>query len=149
MSIEIAKQLHAEHVTPKLGSPVGAKPEDVEALERRLGFCLPQDYRDFLLWMGCDYEGIFRGSAWFIDCVFANKEVLRGLLQEAGSRYVLKDSHLVFFTHQGYMAAWFDTESSDRNPECWFMNDSMTEPHVTGLFSYALLKDIESLAPPL
>jgi hypothetical protein len=40
---------------------------------------------------GCDYEGIFRGSAWFIDCLFANKNVLRSLLEEAGSRYAFKD----------------------------------------------------------
>ena len=131
MSIESAKQFHASHVAPKLGAPVGATPDDVEALERRLGLPLPQSYKDYLLWMGRDYKGIFRGSAWFIDSIYSNKETLRSLLEEAGSRYVLKESHLVFFTHQGYMAAWFDSESSEQDPDCWFMNDSMTEATVS------------------
>ncbi len=100
-------------------------------------------------WMGRDYKGIFRGSAWFIDSIYSNKETLRSLLEEAGSRYVLKESHLVSFTHQGYMAAWFDSESSEQDSDCWFMNHSMTEPNETGLFSEALLKDLSGLAPQL
>lgn len=149
MSIESAKLFHASHVAPIKGEPFGATPEEVDALERRLGLPIPHDYKEFLLWMGRDYHGIFCGSAWFIDTIFANKETLRDLLEEVGSRYVLKESHLVFFTHQGYMATWFDLETSEQDPECWFINDSMTEPVKTGFFSAELLKDLAGLAPLL
>ena len=52
MSIEPAKQCHTTDVEPKPGAPVGAGQPEVDALERKLGFALPQIYRDELLWMG-------------------------------------------------------------------------------------------------
>jgi len=149
MSIEAAKQFHALHVEPRIGAPVGASAADVEKLESKLGFPLPQAYRDYLLWMGRDWDGIFRGSAWFIDCIFSNHGMLRELLEEEEVEYQLKDSHVVFFSHQGYMAAWFDAESADPDPECWFMTDGLSEPRPSGRFSEALLNDMKGLAGAL
>lgn len=146
MPIESAKQFHALHIEPRIGAPIGASEAEVEALERKLGFPLPQAYRDYLLWMGRDCDGIFRGSAWFIDCVFSNQGMLRDLLEEEGVQYQTKNSHVVFFSHQGYMAAWFDAETAVPDPECWFMTDGLSEPRPTGRFSEFLLNDMNGLA---
>lgn len=146
MSIAAAKKFHTGHVAARIGPPVGARLEEVDALEEKIGFPLPYEYRQYLIWMGRDHHGIFRGSAWFIDSIFSNKETLRGLLEEAGSPYVVKESHVVFFAHQGYMAAWFDAEQAEHDPECWFMDDGMAGPREAGVFSSLLLKDLQGLA---
>ncbi|MDN3576281.1 SMI1/KNR4 family protein [Chitinimonas viridis] len=141
-----AKALHADLVAPLLGSPVGASEEDVGALESRIGLKLPDTYRQYLVWMGRDVNGIFRGSNWFISDIESNREVLKDLLEEIGSQYELAPSHLVFFTHQGYMAAWFDASGNEVDPKCWFIHDGMQEPGMSGNFTEVLLADLKGLA---
>jgi hypothetical protein len=141
-----AKALHAESVAPILGQPIGATEEEIAALEGRIGLKLPDVYRQYLLWMGRDFNGIFRGSNWFISDLESNREVLVGLLEEVGSQYEVTASHTVFFTHQGYMAAWFDAAGSEADPECWFINDGMREPSVSGKFTEVLLADLKGLS---
>jgi hypothetical protein len=144
--LAMAKALHAESVAPILGQPIGASEEDIAALESRIGLRLPEAYRQYLLWMGRDFNGIFRGSNWFIFDLESNREVLSGLLEEVGSQYPMATSHIVFFTHQGYMAAWFDTAGSQADPECWFVNDGMHDPSVSGKFTEVLLADLKGLS---
>ena len=141
-----AKALHADLVAPVFGSPVGASKEEVAALESQIGLKLPEAYRQYLVWMGRDFNGIFRGSNWFISDIESNREVLRGLLEEIGSSYELAPSHIVFFTHQGDMAAWFDAMGNEANPKCWFINDGMQEPCMSGNFTEVLLADLKGLA---
>jgi len=141
-----AKALHARSVAPKLGGPVGASEAEIAKLEGRLGFSLPTTYREYLGWMGRDFEGIFRGSNWFISDLESNKEVLKGLLEEVGSRYEVTPSNLVFFTHQGYMAAWFDSAKNEADPECWYINDGMQAPAISGKFTEVLLADLTGLS---
>jgi len=142
MSIELAKQFHAAHVEPLIGTPVGASEAEVRKLERELQLRLPQSYRDYLLWMGKDQNGILRGSDWFIYSVSSNKEVLVDMLEEDGIEYSVKQSHVVFFSHQGYMPAWFDADSASEDPPCWILNGDPTAVRPTGNFSTALLDEI-------
>lgn len=141
-----AKRLHAELIAPILGEPVGATAAEVAALENSIGFPLPNAYREYLLWMGKDFNGIFRGSNWFISDLESNKEVLKDLLEEVDSKYKVIPSHFVFFTHQGYMAAWFDASMSEANPKCWFINDGMQEPKDSGSFTEVLIADLRGLS---
>lgn len=143
--LSAAKNLHAELVAPVLGQPVGASNEEVEKLMRHLGFALPSAYREYLLWMGRDFNGIFRGSNWFVSDLESNREVLMDLLEELGSRYEVLSSHVVFFTHQGYMAAWFDAAEDEHDPQCWFINDGMQQPEEAGKFTEVLLADLKGL----
>jgi hypothetical protein len=144
--LSTVKALHTELVAPVLGQPVGASLQEVAALEGRIGFRFPDAYRQFLLWMGRDFNGIFRGSSWFITDLDENREVLSELLSEVGSQYDVAPSHVVFFTHQGYMAAWFDASRNESDPECWFVNDGMREPASSGKFTKVLLADLRGLA---
>jgi hypothetical protein len=144
--LSAAKTLHAELVAPALGPAVGASTEEVDKLERHLGFALPAAYREYLLWMGRDFNGIFRGSNWFVSDLESNRDVLKGLLDEVGSRYEVLSSHVVFFTHQGYMAAWFDAAANVPDPKCWFINDGMQEPEESGSFTEVLLADLRGLS---
>jgi len=146
MLISLAKRFHAEHLEVKLGAPVGASAAEVVALERTIGFSLPQAYKEYLLWMGKDHHGIFRGSGWFMGNVIANRTVLSYLLEETGSAYQLKNTDVVFFTHQGYMAAWFDAASEEADPRCLYVDDGDPEPRAQGLFSEVLLNDMRGLA---
>lgn len=141
-----ARRIHAELVEPVIGRPLGLGETVLAALERRLGLRLPAAYREYLAWMGLDVDGVFRGCRWFAADVFANKNVLRELLVEQGSAFELVDTHVVFFTHQGYMAAWFDAASTQVDPDCWFFSDSLTEPRPEGRFSQVLTRDLEGLA---
>ena len=144
--LSAAKNLHAELVAPVLGEAVGASIEEIAQLERRLEVTLPAAYREYLLWMGRDFNGIFRGSNWFASDLEPNREVLKALLEESGSRYEALSSHVVFFTHQGYMAAWFDAAENESDPKCLFINDAMQEPEVSGTFSEVLLADLRGLS---
>jgi hypothetical protein len=144
--LEAAKAIHAEKIAPILGQAVGAPEDDVVALESRIGQKLPSAYREYLIWMGRDFNGIFRGSNWFVTDVEPNRQVLKDLLEEIGSTYELAPSHVVFFTHQGYMAAWFDAAGDLQDPECFFINDGMQEPGESGRFTEVLLADLKGLA---
>ena len=144
--LSAAKNLHAELVAPVLGDAVGTSLEEIAQLERRLGVMLPAAYREYLLWMGQDFNGIFRGSNWFASDLEANREVLKGLLEELGSRYEVISSHVVFFTHQRYMAAWFDAAENESDPKCLFINDGMQEPELSGTFTEVLLADLKGLS---
>jgi len=144
--LESCRALYASSVEPKLGQPVGASEAEVTSLERRLGQRLPAAYREYLTWMGRDVHGIFRGSNWFISDLESNKDTLRGLLEEIGSHYVVAPTHLVFFAHQGYMAAWFDFTQGEADPECWYIDDGMKEPAIKGKFTRVLFADLEGLS---
>jgi len=122
---------------------------EIAALEQALSFGLPQAYKDYLLWMGKDHHGIFRGSGWFIGDLTGNRAVLSGLLEEVGSTCRLKPTEVVFFSHQGYMAAWFSAQTADPDPHCFYIDDGTQEPRATNTFSQVLLDDIRGLASAL
>ena len=145
MHLESAKRLVSEHPKESARQPVGATSSEIDALEHKLKLRLPQAYREFLSWMGRDHLGPLQGSGWFIDCLLSNRETLRIILDEVGSSYALKETDVVFFSHQGYMAAWFDAATHEPDPTCWFIDDGMGEPKEEGPFSRALLNDLQGL----
>lgn len=147
MHIAQSLALHRLRVEPKLGRPIGAYKSDVLALEARLGVTLPAAYRDYLLWMGADFNGVLRGSDCFIFNIESNEAGLADLLKE--NQLSLLDYRLiVFFLHQGYIACWFDAcESTDDPPVFTFSEtDCASGIRAVGVFSDWLLRELSSLA---
>jgi hypothetical protein len=73
------------------------------------------------------------------------------LLTENNIPFELPEHYLCFFSHQGYMAAWFELPKVNDNPPFWFYNEAtdMYKPVVEGSFTDVLLKDMRSLAAHL
>lgn len=140
------REFHQHHVTPFTGQPKGCTPDEIEALEESFGCELPAAYRQYLAWMGKDYDGIFVGSDWFITNVAENTRCLPELLRENGVAFILPEQYVCFFAHQGYIAAWFELPSVDENPAIWFYQDGMKEPEAQGRFTDLLFTDMRGMA---
>src|SRR5262245_18871306 len=106
--IEKLRSVHKADIEPFLRSPNGCSLRDVKKTEDVLGYRLAACHREFLLWMGRDKRGIFQGSCVFVDDLVPNREVLDGLLQTNNLSLPQDGDVCVFFTHQGYQAAWYD-----------------------------------------
>ena len=146
-----AKEFHRLHVEPYKGQPKGCKDAEIIVLEASFGFELPLAYKQYLSWMGRDYDGIFVGCDWFITNVEGNTALVPELLEENGVSFELPELYLCFFSHQGYMAAWFELPKVDEDPPAWFYHEAMNmeRPVVEGSFTDFLLKDMRSLAAEL
>jgi hypothetical protein len=103
----------------KLVSPdelVGCTYHEIIELEKKLGFSLPEAYKEFLLWMGKNAGRVLQGS----DCFFAHlpdlKEWAVELLEENHFSYTLPEDAFVFFMHQGYQFSFFRLSEGDDPP---------------------------------
>ncbi len=140
---------HRLHIQPLLGAPQGCESSEIETLEASLGFAVPEAYREFLIWMGRDFDGIFRGSDCFHTHVLDNNEWLPELLAENTVDSPLPERYVAFFVHQGYNAAWFEIPAS-ADPECLFFAEGQTdEPEDQGPFSSFLLGEMKALVPSI
>jgi SMI1 / KNR4 family (SUKH-1) len=124
MTFLSAKALYAKKLQDRYGKPVGCNQEEIANLERDLGFFIPAAYKDFLLWMGNDKNGFFRGSEIFCSDVVENRQTLYELLEHNQISLSLPSKLLVFFSHQGYMAAWFDAGLDNPDPPTSFFAES-------------------------
>lgn len=141
------REFYMEFLHARFGDPLGATAKSVSDLEQELGFMLPESYRQFLLWMGSDKDGVLKGSEWFIDDILSNNEFLDEFLADNGVAEAVPSHTVCFFVHQGYMAAWFvDVAASD--PACSFYSEVNLEPVVVGAgsFSSFLLKELQAVA---
>lgn len=146
--IDKAKAFYQAHLKSRYGTPRGCSTEEVDAVEKQVGHPLPAAYRVFLLWMGKDKDGVFRGSDWSASDVAENTEYVGDLLQENGLDWQPEGPILSFFCHQGYMIAWFDLPAAEDDPLCYFFSegDEMTVPKQEETFSEFLLKELEGMA---
>ena len=110
------REFHAANVAPYTGEPCGCRDAEIDALEKRLGFMLPSAYVEFLLWMGNDTDGMFRGNDCFLDDLDRNTQELPSLLKENGVQFQLPARFLAFFSHQGYYMAWFAMPAEPTTP---------------------------------
>ena len=101
------KEFHRQFAEPYKGKPKGCWDFEIRALEKSFGFELPLAYKQYLAWMGKDYNGVFVGCDWFISNVEDNTALVPELLTENNISFVLPENYLCFFSHQGYIAAWF------------------------------------------
>jgi hypothetical protein len=123
------------------GMPLGCSEKDIAGYELSEGVRLPKAYRQFLTWMGKDYSGVFKGSEWFLKDVKENTMCLPELLEDNGVSEQLSGKPLCFFSHQGYISAWFDVSVSEDDPMCFLFSESSSDNQIerVGRFSQFLL----------
>ncbi len=146
--LRAAREFHQHHVVARLGEPRGASVSEVEALELALGFAIPVAYREYLLWMGHDVDGVFRGTECFIEHVLTNTAALPELLRENGVA-VLETGRLVcWFMHQGYIASWFVAHPGVQDPPVLWFSEVERERGVQRgeLFSQTLERELREMA---
>ena len=133
----------------KYGIPTGAEESEIRRMEKKLGHSFPPAYRQFLRWMGNDYEGVLRGSEWFLSDIPNNNKLLPELLADNGVNSTLNSPYLCFFSHQGYMAAWFFLSEGGSDPICYFYSeaDSIDNEISVGSFSSFLLTELKGVEP--
>lgn len=146
MFIERSIELHRAKVEPSLGRPIGAFRSDLLALEARIGINFPEAYREYLLWIGADFNGLLRGSDCFITHVEENCAALPALFDENGLTE-LSYQPVVFFMHQGYFACWFDAEQAS-DPAVFCFNEANRELGIQacGTFSEWLYDEVLALS---
>lgn len=130
------------HLREVYGVPKGCKLRQIEVFEKRLGIHLPMAYREFLLWMGEDFGGIFRGTLIFFRDLKVNEEILLEM-SEQYSLPVDAPSVMVFFTHQGYQACWFKLCDDSQDPICFYFNNSQLSVGVRDIGSFTKFLDIQ------
>jgi len=128
----------------ELENPLGSPSEDISELEKSLGCSLPAAYKEYLLLIGKDYEGVMVGTNCFLSDVKSNNEYLPELLEENDlSEHILPNRYVAFFCHQGYMMAWFSIPSEASDPVCTYYFEGTTEkPEEYGTFSEFMKKDM-------
>jgi hypothetical protein len=145
--LSAARELYRSALARRLGPPVGCSPAEVAALERRVGFPLPEAYRQYLLWMGRDYGGPFVGSQCFVTDALRNTRYLPALLHEGRVEGALPEHYLAFFMHQGYIAGWFHLPAESEDPPVYSFSPGQTSaPEQHGSFSGWLLANMRDLA---
>lgn len=147
-SIDEAKAFYRSHLATRNGRPRGCSVEAIDALEARVGSRLPGAYRDFLLWMGDDKDGVFRGSEWFASDVAENTAYVPELLRENGLGWRPDRPVLAFFSHQGYMLAWFELPATEDDPRCYFFSEGSEVGRIEcqQTFSEFLLTELRQVA---
>ncbi len=146
-----AKQFHRAAIEPYKGPPVGATEAEVAALEQEIDFALPEAYRQYLLWMGRDYNGCFVGSDWFLQNGYNNGMKSNDLQDLHGldfGQFTPPEHFFVFFMHQGYILAWFSLPKDSEDPlvYCFGEGQGMTVPKLQGSFTQFLLTELKGVA---
>ena len=140
--IQEAYEFYTRNFQKKFGFPKGCSFEEIRGLEHDFGYVFPDAYREFLSWMGKDHRGVFCGSDWYSKDIKGNTEYLPDLLDDNGITWD-STNLLVFFCHQGYMAAWFNLPKEDEDPLVGFFSEGTTgEPIIQGTFSKFLLNEL-------
>jgi hypothetical protein len=141
-----------KRIAPRSLKPVGCNEQEVVDLEAKIGYALPEAYRQYLLWMGNDHTGILGGSNWFLRDVIENTEYVPELLAENSVDFALPEHYLAFFGHQGYMTAWFILPKESENPMCYFYGEGqkhkgqpITKPIIEGTFTEFLFIEIKGM----
>lgn len=107
----------------------GIDNEKIKEIERYYNVALPLDYKIFLSKMGKTGDKFLRGEDCFYDRIFELREYANELLVDDNSEFKLKEEHFVFYSHQGYIFAFFDT-SLEENPPIYYYFEGDLEPKI-------------------
>lgn len=145
------KQFHKQSVEPYTGKPVGCSEREILVLEQKTGFVLPEAYKQFLQFMGKDNDGVLCGSGWFLRDIGLNDTMVIDLLEENAITFQLPEHYFLFFSHQGYMAAWFELPRLNENPPVFFFSEGKdwNKPQKTDTFTTFLFDELKGLASRL
>jgi hypothetical protein len=152
------REFHRLNIEPHLGKPVGCTEAEVNAVEADAGFELPLAYKQYLLWMGKDYYGVFIGSDWHLRWLAANNQSLPRFLARHGLSAYLPEHYFTCFSHQGYSYVWFELPKLAEDPPIWYFNEAMIDdpeafskpvdgkPQQWGTFTEVLLNNLQRAA---
>lgn len=107
----------------------GIDNETIKEIEKFYDVSLPLDYKIFLEEMGKTGDKFLRGVDCFHDRIFELRDYANELLVDDKSPFKLKKEHFVFYSHQGYIFAFFDT-SSNANPPIYYYFEGDLEPKI-------------------
>jgi hypothetical protein len=109
--------------------PRGCVQSDIDKLEAQLEVRLPLAYKQWLLWMGADYDGLFRGVQCFVRNIEQNNKDLQTFLQEGNVAYHLPSKYVAFYSNEELIYAWFEVSDNQQNddPEVLFFSEMFHE----------------------
>ena len=102
---------------------ISCSPQEITALEKRLGCALPAAYREFLEWMGQSAGGFLKGSFCFYKDLFTLKNDADRLLKDNRIWAKLPKDAIVFWMHQGYQFLFF-CASEGEDPPVHYYNEA-------------------------
>lgn len=89
--------------------------EEVVAVESFYKVSLPGVYKEFLLSMGKDATSYMEGTNVYYNCVFEQRKIAEVIIEESQlTKLALED--FVFWSHQGYIFAYFKVDAGDNPP---------------------------------
>lgn len=141
------QKLYDDKLKAQFGNPVGCQEAELMLFELKHDLQVPKSYRQYLLWMGEDIFGPFQGSDWFFKDINSNTECLDELLIENGQVIQHAGKPLCFFSHQGYMSAWFYFPSKSEDPPCFFYSEADERDFIVEYetFSDFLFKELSGI----
>jgi hypothetical protein len=80
-NIEYFKEVSDYFEMHGLEPPIGSLEKQIAELESSLGDAIPYAYKEYLLFMGQDNDGIMRGTNCFLSVVESNNDYLPELLE--------------------------------------------------------------------
>ncbi len=121
-----------------------ASQQEIDSLELKLEFSLPEAYKEFLLWGGKDPGEIWSGSVCAIAEVADIQDSAIELLDENNFPLSLPNNAFVFLMHQGYQIMFFEI-SNEENPPVYFYSEGQEDKHFQKLydsFSECLIQEL-------
>ncbi len=89
---------------------------EISNIEDYFNVSLPQNYKEFLRFIGKSGGEFLRGEDCFYDRIYELREYAEDLLKEDESDFELKKEYFIFYCHQGYIFAYFDTLKGNESP---------------------------------
>jgi hypothetical protein len=122
----------------------GIDNQRISEIEKYYNVSLPVEYKIFLEKIGKTADKFLRGEDCFYDRIFELRGYANELLVDDNSEFKLKKEHFVFYSHQGYIFAYFDT-SLEGNPPIYYYFEGDLEPKIKyDSFSNFLEKQFDS-----
>ncbi len=134
---EKCKQYYKENIQEGTKIPLGCSSKEIQDIEIQNNFVLPLAYKQFLSWMGRDKAGVFVGSNIFFDDIVSNTKYLEETLKECQIDFQHKGRPLCFYSHQGYIYAWFYIPYEAEDPTCFLLVDEGLGSKVEKLESFS------------
>ena len=94
----------------------GCNNEEIKKLERKYNTQLPQIYREYLMCMGKNQGKHPGDSEYLYPSLFELKELLKEVLTECGSKFILPEDAFVFYQRLGADFMFFQTDQKSDDP---------------------------------
>jgi SMI1 / KNR4 family (SUKH-1) len=102
----------------------GCSEAEIDELEKSTGFKLPRCYREFLDLIGQNAGDFQRGSDFLYGHIFPLTDYARETM--LNGPFQLPENAFVFFSHQGYIFAYFKLLDGDNPPVFTYLEGEQT-----------------------